>query len=140
MLTYLTLKKCGIKVDFFGDRDSRKQGYVIDDVYCISYEEVVEQEKDILIIVAITTPDAIISLFKEKGFTNVISYKEYLYKLAESNLLHRDKITDMKKLEKMKKMLYDGLYQEEMCFEETEISDIITEFKVRKQTYGHCRN
>lgn len=140
VLTYLTLKKCGIKVDFFGDRDPAKQGYVIDEVNCISYEEVLAQEKDILIIVAITNPDSLIDLFLENGFTNVISYKEYLNNLVESNILRRKKITDMKVLEEMKGALYEGIYKNEICLRKDEISDIITEFRVRKQTYEHRRN
>lgn len=47
---YLLLKESGVKVTFFCDRDPAKQGIVLDDIKCISLEELEKKEKENMVM------------------------------------------------------------------------------------------
>ena len=69
---YLDLEECGIAVDFFADRDPQKQKQYFTGIICKSYEELVAGSKDIVLIVAITEPDALMAHFRKLGFQCVM--------------------------------------------------------------------
>lgn len=61
--TYYILKENGISVEVFADRDERKKGYVLDGIYCISYEDLVRRADEYEIIVCVKSS---MNLLKEK--------------------------------------------------------------------------
>jgi len=75
--TYLLLKEIDADVKLFGDRDSSKAGYVLDGLFCRTYDEVLREDRsNILLIVAIAQGDKIVSDFQKLGFKKVYYYKD----------------------------------------------------------------
>lgn len=75
--TYLGLRDHGIRVKCFGDIDIKKKGYALDDIQCLSYQEILNKDKEkTCIIVCNQRADRIIEQFKEYGFQHVISDRE----------------------------------------------------------------
>lgn len=112
--TYLLLRENGIHINCFGDRNIDKQGYVIDDLLCRSYEEIIQMDKNILLIVAIAHEEQICSEFKNIGFKKVVYYKNIVtaltldtpQKTGISDLLD---ITHLRRLKQdIEKIVYDA--------------------------------
>ena len=75
--TYYKLKEAGIQINYFGDRDKQKQGYVFDGLYCLSYEQVSALDKmTTILIVAVKKPDELIDDFKHMGFVHVYTKEQ----------------------------------------------------------------
>lgn len=110
--TYLKLKDRGIQVSLFGDRDLKKQGYVVDGISCVSYETVVELDKErTLIIVATKNPQSIINEFRNKGFMSVISKDEALCTFECKNNREIQPLTDMREILNLKEVIANVFYQ-----------------------------
>lgn len=104
--TYYALTEHGYKVDVFGDMNPHKHGESVFGVECISYEKILELPKDNLIIVAKKNPSALIETFREKGFTNVISYEAVLRELEDKKPLQKTKALHTKEdVEEIKRSL-----------------------------------
>ena len=74
--TYFQLRDLGIPVACFADADEQKQGYVIDSVFCISYEAFLLKDKEkTIVLVCKKEPEDLIKNFREKGFLSVYSYE-----------------------------------------------------------------
>lgn len=72
--TYFRLRDYGINVSCFGDADEKKTGFVLDDVYCIPYEEFRKKNREkTIIIVCIKYPEKIMRMLREEGFIYVYS-------------------------------------------------------------------
>ena len=77
--TYLKLKEQGVHVNFFGDHNPSKHGYVMDGVACIGFEDILAFDKEsTIIIVAVKNPNILIKSFKDEGFGTVIDNVEAL--------------------------------------------------------------
>lgn len=81
---YLKLRDLGIPVGCFGDADKSKQGYVLDGVSCVSYEEICAKEKDSTVIfVCKENPETLMEQFQAEGFSSIYSY-ETVQELAQN--------------------------------------------------------
>lgn len=78
--TYLELKEVGIEIECFGDSFPEKCGYVIDNKYCLSLEQILKKSKNDIIVVTKKNPEKLVEFFQAKGFKNVIS-QEDVYRL-----------------------------------------------------------
>ena len=131
--TYLELKRYGIRVDMFGDKDPERQGYVLDDIYCKSYEKVLQEEKDIMLIVAITNPNKLIQHFKELGFVNVYDKDAAVEKLTVGKTpIEYTLIRDIEVLKKKQQEIVRGLYYKDISSTDEEVLDIVEEYHKRK--------
>ena len=131
--TYFKLKQYGIKVSFFGDREKEKQGYVIDGIYCKSYEDVMNEDRDIFLIVAITNPADLIEHFKAAGFTKVFDIQSAFKELTKESIQKIEPICNFEKLEEVKSEIYKGLYLGEENFKNIEVKNMILEYRIRKK-------
>lgn len=92
--TWLFLNEHGIKINFFGDRNKGKQGYVIDGLFCISYDQLLQLDRnDTVLIVAIAQGEGICVGFRDMGFKKVIYYKE-LTQMLSSDIKNNKKTFD----------------------------------------------
>ena len=104
---YFRLKSCGIKVDFFGDREEKCQGYVVDDVFCKSYEEVLKEDKDTIIIVANVKSEKIVEGFRRLGFRHVWDEKNVLKRLSRRTHYIDNNLIDIEFLRREKERIRD---------------------------------
>ncbi len=75
--TYFALKSSGIKVALFGDRDESKQGYVLDDVECVSYHQLQRMDKrNLFVFICIKEFELLQEFFRQAGFSYVYSIKD----------------------------------------------------------------
>lgn len=65
-----------IKVDGFCDNDPNKIGHVIDNVYCVSFEELKARKKDTLVIVANVVPSEIVAQLEDAGFPHIATRQQ----------------------------------------------------------------
>lgn len=84
--TYFRLKENSISVDFFADRDIRKHGYVLDNVFCKSIDEILKMSHSMVLIIAIEKPNETINFFKHEGFNTVLTKDEALDIFGCNNL------------------------------------------------------
>lgn len=73
---YIELLRRKIDVDIFCDNDINKQGTYIYSTKCVSLEELYEEREEILVIVANSKPNEIVSQLKTMGIKNVITKYE----------------------------------------------------------------
>lgn len=110
--TYLELKKMGVQVDIFGDSDLSKQGYIVDGIFCDSYEKIIELDKEkTLIIVCIKNPISIVKDFENKGFKHVIDKNEALNMFNKEVDIDYPAVTDVQVLIEMKDAIADTFYR-----------------------------
>lgn len=131
---YYRLKQSGIRVDFFGDKDREKQGYVFEGLYCKSFEDVLEENRSTHIIVAIKNPDAIIEVFKKHGFYNVWTVEEAEQKLISLGAVPKRELLRLEDIKAMKVQLEKSL--EIGCLngiENHEIRQIMLDLRIRKR-------
>lgn len=77
LLTYFRLRDLGIPVSCFADADRNKHGYVLDHVNCISYEELLQKDREsTIVLVCKQNPEELIKQFLREGFSQTYSYKE----------------------------------------------------------------
>ena len=100
--TYYKLLKREINILCFGDQSIDKQGIVIQNIQCISFNEVLKLDKNkVVIIVAIKSNcRQVIRKFQESGFKFVCSYENLKDTVCENNsmlLLSEDQIQAEKK-------------------------------------------
>ncbi len=143
LFTYFKLREYGFEIDLFGDNNKDKQGYVIDNIICISYEAVLDMDLDTNIIVAIKNPKTIIANFKEKGFRNVYTKEEAIRLLLKRDYNNiKEPLCDLEKITAMKDLIQEGLYNSNgesepyPILDKTEIDDIkklVLEYKKRKE-------
>ena len=89
--TYFKLRENGIKIDFFADGNPQKKGYALDGIYCKSYEELLCESKEIVLIVA----------------------KESAVKKLAANTrpaIKKEPLTDIELVKRMKKSIQEALY------------------------------
>ncbi len=132
--TYFKLLENGVKVDFFADRDTVKNGYALDGLYCKSYEELLERDReDIIIIVAIKNPGALIAHFREKGFQYVYDKETAIRMLTDENVGAPEKkepIRDIGLIKQMKADIQEGVYRGRKTQQE-EIKGILRDYRLR---------
>lgn len=104
--TYLLLRENEIYINCFGDRNIDKHGYVIDDLICRPYEEIIHMDKNILLIVAIAHGERICNEFKITGFKNVVYYKNIVSALALDTPQKAD-ISDLLDIVRLKRLKQD---------------------------------
>ena len=73
---YHELKSRLINVDYFSDNNSKKWGYLFENIYCISPKELERDKEHTLVIVATRTPDGIVNQLLSNGFPYVITKQE----------------------------------------------------------------
>ncbi len=111
--TYFKLLEKGVKADFFADRDSVKHGYALDGLYCKSYEELLQEEREkVILIVAIKKPEALISHFRQKGFPNVYDKETAVELLAgDKSPMKKEPLRKIEQIEQMKLEIQELLYK-----------------------------
>jgi len=113
---YFTLKEFGIQANCFGDSDTRKQGYVFDNMYCYSFDEIVSKKNDIVVIISMKNPQILIEKFNKAGVNYVLTKDEVL------NIISHYKINKI-----------DNTYAVKLDY--TEIDYIININNFRKELY-----
>ena len=129
---YFKLKKSGVKIDFFADRNFEKRGYALEGVYCRSYEELLcENLKKCLLIVAVKNPDRLIIEFKRQGFDEVYD-KETAVKILGNRMIEgeTEPLREIEKIEQMKEAIRALVYShKEICCQQ--IENIIVDYTLR---------
>lgn len=110
--TYFNLLKNGVKADFFADRDSKKQGYALDGLYCKSYEELLQEDRgNVILIVAIKKPEMLISHFRQEGFGQVYDKETAVEVLVNENVPEkREPLRNIELIEQMKQDIQEMIY------------------------------
>lgn len=130
--TYFRLKKSGVKIDFFADRNSEKRGYALEGVYCRSYEELLcENKKNCFLIVAVKNPDRLIIEFRRQGFDEVYD-KETAVKILGNGMIEgeTEPLREIEKIEQMKEDIQALVYShKEICCQQ--IENIIVDYTLR---------
>lgn len=104
---YHLLRENGVHVNYFGDIDKTKNGYFIDGVTCISYDDMMLlDKKHCFIIVAKKNPDDLVNQFKENGFWYVTDYLK-IKKILKTPVVERKA---MNYFEGIKNQLQQGIY------------------------------
>lgn len=113
--TYFQLKENGVEINFFADRSREKHGYALEGTYCKSYEELMLESRECLIIVAIKNPESLIRGFRQEGFEHVYD-REAAFNLlvgeADKRLPARERncLKDIDKIIKMKESIQCVVY------------------------------
>ncbi len=132
--TYFKLKERGVKIDFFADRDPEKQGYALDHLYCISYEELLERDREeIIIIVAIKKPGVLIAHFREEGFQYVYDKETAVQMLTDETSVapkKKEPIRDVGLIERMKADIQETVYRGGKTQQE-ELKEIMRDYRLR---------
>ncbi len=132
--TYFKLLEHGVKVDFFADRDPVKHDYALDGLYCKSYEELLEGDREeIIIIVAIKNPGALIAHFREKGFLHVYDKETAVRMLTNENVgtpKKKEPIRDIELVKQMKADIQEGVYRGGKTQQE-ELKGIMRDYRLR---------
>ncbi|MCL1999468.1 MAG: glycosyltransferase [Turicibacter sp.] len=85
---YSELKMLNLSTKYFADNDLTKHGTIIvDDVKCLSFEELAKIKDEVMVIVATVTPDNIIEQLQNANFSHITSkqaIEKDLYKIMES--------------------------------------------------------
>jgi len=121
------------RVLLFVDRSKEKQGYVLDGKNCISYEEFLSFDREQPVIVSMEKSKTVICDLKEKGFTNVFTIDD-----IGMDLYPYPKPFVYSDIPKMKRLLEDGLYNDEdLSFMDNDfIKSIITDYRIRKNEHS----
>lgn len=137
--TYYFLKNRGIKVDYFGDLDSAKHGYVFDGIYCYSYDMVLSlDKKETAIIVAIDKPEKLVEEFQRIGFQQVMDFYQAITKYQPLEIKEHG-VLELSELENLKQAIENSLYLQGGDFSykkeinNVELIQIINDFKRRKE-------
>lgn len=101
--TYYKLSERGIKICCFGDQSVEKQGYIVNDIKCVSFEDVMQLDKrTTVIIVAIKKNNRqLIDMFRKSGFRYVSSYD----KLQRKNINEQKILTDINEIREEKRYI-----------------------------------
>lgn len=138
---YFRLKVNSVQIDLFADRDKRKHGYVLEGKYCISYEELIHEDKNCLIIVAMKNPENMISKFKQEGFRLVYDKEkafEILTEKSEKNYASENKpLQDIIMIEKVKENIQGAVYRGrwDSCYD---LQDVLSDFVRRHAGEDLC--
>lgn len=112
--TYLLLREYGIKINCFGDRDEAKQGYVIDNLFCRPYDQILQMDmEETALIIAIAYGHRICAEFQNIGFKNVIYYKDIFHTMIPNTQIENDvlKMLDITALKILKQNIEILAYQ-----------------------------
>lgn len=82
---YYELVIRGVKIKCFLDNDKNKKGYITDDTYCVLPEDIINKKDNVLIIVAVKYPEAILSQLTAKRFPYVVTIYEIKQLLMKYN-------------------------------------------------------
>lgn len=133
--TYYYLKNRGIEISCFGDRESVKQGYVFDELYCYSYEHICSlDKKNTMIIVAIDKGYKLVETFQKMGFEHVLEFYHIfdMYRNADEKYYA---LFDLNELENVKSTIENVLYMQsnECKAKDREIIQILEDYKRRNR-------
>lgn len=114
--TYYKLGRRGINIICFGDRNVQKQGYIVKDIRCIPFENVLELDKSkTIIVVAIKQNNAqLVDMFREKGFRYVCSYND-IKDGADEKILLTKRCQIKKEKEYLEQVMLTGEIYDESC-------------------------
>lgn len=137
--TYLKMKRAGIIIDFFADRNKKKTGYAIDGKYCISYDELMTLDKnDVVLIMGVNDHLSLIQHFKNEGFCDVYRADDYIKLNGNySDIKIYAPIKEKEYLINIKQILVDAVYKQK--FNQNEISvdcdlnGIIKDYQIRNK-------
>lgn len=131
---YFKLLENGVKADCFADRDSKKCGYALDGLYCKSYEGLLREDREnVILIVAIQKPEMLISHFKQEGFQYVYDKETAVRMLTDENanaLKKKEPIKDIALVEKLKADIQDTVYRGRETQQE-ELEGILRDYRLR---------
>ncbi len=112
---YLRLTDNGIPVAYFGDKDTNKQGYVFEGLYCLSYEEFLNLDKEgTVIIVCIKNQDALVKEFQNKGFLYVYGRDKVLPFLNQEYSGRDLRVQDIALIQQWKNGIEQAVYNNEL--------------------------
>lgn len=134
--TYYKLKEAGIQINYFGDRDKQKQGYVFDGLYCLSYEQVSALDKiTTILIVAVKKPDGLIDDFKRMGFVHVYTKEQGIARLCNGKEFNKKPMDQIEEIRQIKELLTDCFYNKKMscgnCHINKDCADMMSDFLKR---------
>ncbi len=134
---YYLLNRNKVSIDFFVDKDENKWGYILEDMYCISPEELLsfDRNETIIIISLKSSANKLIEYFKEKGFNRVYGKEEITKVLALNSVKDKiDAIQDIEYLNVMKQKLCDVLYlKKEVSDIDDKLRGILEDYKKRNR-------
>ncbi len=118
--TCLLLREKGIHIDFFGDRDQSKKGYVVDGVFCITLDELLLKEiQNITLIVAVAHGKGLADEFQKKGFKKVLYYENVRLDLCAEQLGGQGNLNLMKieELQRLKQYIQELANRKDLSVE-----------------------
>lgn len=137
--TYFKLKEQGIEIDYFADRDPEKKGYVLDGLYCRTYDELLyENKSQCILIIAVQKFETLITEFRLEGFQNVYN-KDTAIRL----LLKTDKKSEIKPLQdivfikKLKRNIQEAIYYNKRNVDNN-LQNIVCDYFLRNQNRKKC--
>lgn len=141
--TYFRLKECGINIAYFADQDQRKKGYVLDGLYCRSYEDLLSEDKTrCFVIVAVQRFETIITQFKSKGFQNVFDRESAVRLLVSQAVMPEMSPTqNIELIDKWKQDIQEAIYDNKktVCQElQSMISDYFLRNEHREKSGAAC--
>lgn len=130
--TYYELLENGIKADYFADRDLQKHGYALEGVYCISYEELLLQDRrKVILIVAIQKPEMLISHFRQEGFPYVYDRETAVKVLGNGKVqMKKEPLRDIELIEQMKLDIQKLVYRNEET-SQGELKEVMQDYQQR---------
>ncbi|MCR5254673.1 MAG: hypothetical protein K6D96_01970 [Acetatifactor sp.] len=117
--TFWLLREYGCFEDCFADRDEYKQHIDIPGIRCISYEKLLEKDRNILLVVSIGDGKELVRSFKKLGFSNVCSLRQVEKALKKSKQKRFKKVYDINEAIELKKKVENWLlFKKEIVIEE----------------------
>lgn len=134
--TYYALTEKGAKVKCFADRDSHKQGYALEGIHCISYNNLLTlDKKNTILIVAMSNPHKLVQKFRKIGFNYVYDQTNFSDYLVFDNITAAkpvEPIHSVEYLEELKESLSSVLYQNiEKEIANRELQQIVNDYVKR---------
>lgn len=134
--TYFKLKEYGIKVDCFGDREEKKRGYALDNIYCRSYEEIMKFDRfGTILIIAVKNSGALVEEFKRAGFEYVYSREEIFEQCKKRDKKLWTPLKNIREIEKLKNALEEVFIKnnKKVHMENADMQQVIEDYIKREE-------
>lgn len=136
--TYYKLLERGIKICCFGDQSIEKQGYIVNDIKCVSFEEVMQLDRrTTVIVVAIKKNNQqLVDLFRKSGFKYVCSYNELKEKKGSNAV---PPLTDIKQIQCEKKFIEQVVLKDNIdnkVYVSNDLKDMVNALRKRGKYEG----
>lgn len=134
---YYKLRNRGIQINFFSDRNEKKWGYALDNVFCISLQELLkcEKTKTTVIIGIKNNTGKLYQYFMDQGFHKVIRWYEINdFFCGTDKKIENCIIKEQSYLMKLYKEFCDALYKKNgKKISDCMIQKILTDYEKRNR-------